>query len=128
MFRVAPLVVLFASPVLAADWPQFLGPTRDGQSTETKLNWEWGKDGPPKAWTADVGTGNAGPVVAGGVVYLWHRVGDDDTLTAFAVDTGKEKWTYKATVRGPDGPQSAPLVVGDTVFALGFAGKLHAVS
>lgn len=128
MYRFASLVVALASPVLAADWPQFLGPTRDGQSTETKLNWEWGKGGPPKAWTVDVGTGNAGPVVVGGVVYLWHRVGDDDTLTAFAADTGKEKWAYKATVRGPDGPQSAPLVAGDTVFALGFAGKLHAVN
>lgn len=128
MFRFAPLVAFLVTPAYAADWPQFLGPTRDGHSAETKLNWEWGKEGPPKAWTADAGAGNAGPVVAGGVVYLWHRVGDDDTLTAFAADTGKEKWAYKATVGGRDGPQSAPLVAGDTAFALGYGGKLHAVS
>ena len=29
MFRFASLVVAFATPLLAADWPQFFGPTRD---------------------------------------------------------------------------------------------------
>ncbi len=122
------LVLLLAFPAFAADWPQFLGPTRDGQSAETKLNWDWAKTPPATAWTADVGAGHAGPVVANGVVYVWHRVGDDDTLTALAADTGKPKWKYAATVGGRDGPQVAPLVAGDLVFALGFGGKLHAVS
>ena len=78
MPRFAPLAaLLFAIPVPAADWPQLLGPTRDGHSTETKLNWEWGKSGPPVAWSKDVGSGNAGPVVAGGLVIVFHRNGDD---------------------------------------------------
>lgn len=128
MRHVVLLTVIVASPAFAADWPQFLGPTRDGHSTETKLSWDWAKAAPTTAWTADVGAGNAGPVVSGGVVYVWHRVGDDDTLTALAVDTGKEKWKYAATVGGRDGPQVAPLVAGEAVFALGYGGKLHAVS
>ncbi len=126
--RAVALILLLASPAVAADWPQFLGPTRDGQSTETKLNWDWTKTPPTTAWTADLGAGNAGPVVANGVVYVWHRVGDDDTLTALAADTGKPKWKYAATVGGRDGPQVAPLVAGDLVFALGYGGKLHAVA
>ena len=49
------LLVAFALTVtfslsLRADWPQFLGPTRDGQSSETGLNWNWPQDGPPIAW------------------------------------------------------------------------------
>lgn len=126
--RTLGLVLLLVAPAVAADWPQMLGPTRDGQSSETKLNWEWAKTPPAVAWTADVGAGFAGPVVSGGVVYLWHRVGDDDTLTAFAADTGKPKWAYKATVGGRDGPQAAPVVAGESVFCLGYGGKLHAVS
>lgn len=127
MTRFALLAALLAAPAAPADWPQFLGPTRDGQSAETKLNWEWGKNGPPQAWAADVGTGNAGAVVADGVVYLFHRVDGEDVLTAFAADTGKEKWAYKTKGRGPDGPQAAPLVAGGTVFAYGYGGTLHAV-
>jgi outer membrane protein assembly factor BamB len=126
VIRFALLLVL-ASSAVAADWPQFLGPTRDGHSTETKLNWA-GLKGTLKAeWTADVGSGNAGPVVAGGVAFVFHRNGDDDTITAYAADTGKPKWTYKLEVRGPDGPHAAPLVSDGTVFALGFGGALHAV-
>ena len=66
----------------AADWPQLFGPTRDGHSTETKLNWDWPKDGPPVAWKKDIGTGWAGPVVAGDTLLLFHRVGDDEVLVA----------------------------------------------
>lgn len=115
-------------PLLAAaDWPGFLGPTRDGQSAETGLNWDWAKTKPAADWTFDVGSGNAGPVVAGGGVFVFHRVGDEEALTALAADTGKPKWAYKAAARGTDGPQVTPLVVKDTVFALGYGGKLHAV-
>jgi outer membrane protein assembly factor BamB len=125
--RILGLVLLLASPAVAADWPQLLGPTRDGQSPETKLNWDWAKAPPTVAWTADVGAGFAGPVVSGGVVYVWHRVGDDDTLTALAADSGKLKWKYAATVGGRDGPQAAPVVAGESVICLGYGGKLHAV-
>ncbi len=126
--RTLGLVLLLATPAVAADWPQLLGPTRDGQSAETKLNWDWAKASPAVAWAADVGAGFAGPVVSGGVVYVWHRVGDEDTLTALAADTGKPKWKYAAAVAGRDGPQAAPVVAGETAFCLGYGGKLHAVS
>jgi outer membrane protein assembly factor BamB len=122
------LLFLVASPAVAADWPGFLGPSRDGHSSETKLSWDWGRVGPTKAWEYSVGSGNAGPVAAGGTVFVFHRVGNDEMLTALAADTGKERWKYVAPARGTDGPQVAPLVVKDTVFALGYGGKLHAVN
>ena len=121
------LLLLLAVPATAADWPQFLGLTRDGHSPETKLNWTWPGGALKPAWTAGVGAGDAGPVVSGGVLFVFHRVGDEDTLSAFAADSGKPRWTYKLEVRGPDGPHAAPLVADGTVFALGFGGALHAV-
>ena len=78
----------------AADWPQLLGPARDGHSAETKLDWNWPKDGPPVVWKKDVGTGWAGPVVAGGRVYLFHRVGDEEILACLDPATGKEQWSF----------------------------------
>src|SRR5438105_8780830 len=57
--------------ILAADWPQFLGPNRDGHSTETGLNWDWPQGGPPVVWKQSVGSGWAGPVVAGDRLILF---------------------------------------------------------
>ncbi|WP_439629191.1 PQQ-binding-like beta-propeller repeat protein [Gemmata sp.] len=121
-----------ALTVPAADWPQFLGPTRDGQSPETKLNWEWPKDGPPVAWKLDVGSGWASPVVAGGKVLLFHRVQDDEVLVALDPATGKEKWIAKYATKYRDdfgfdnGPRSTPCVHDGKVFTLGANGNLHA--
>src|SRR6059058_4389855 len=85
----------------AADWPQFLGPTRDGHSAETKLNWDWPKGGPPVVWTKDIGTGWASPVVAGGKLFLFHRVKDDEVLQCLDPATGKQEWVsaYPAKYR-----------------------------
>lgn len=128
MNRVTFILLALLPLLAAADWPGFLGPTRDGQSAEIGLNWDWARSKPVTDWSFDVGGGNAGPVAAGGVVFVFHRLGDEEVLTALAADTGKPKWTYKATARDTDGPQVAPLVVNGTVFTLGYGGKLHAVN
>src|SRR3989442_15070934 len=57
---------------LGADWPQFLGPNRDGVSAETGLIQSWPKDGPPLLWQQKVGEGFSGPVVAGDRLILFH--------------------------------------------------------
>jgi len=127
---VLSLSLAFALP--AADWPQFLGPTRDGQSLETKLNWDWPKDGPPLAWKFDVGTGWASPVVADGKVLLFHRVDDNEILVALDPATGKEKWSAKYVTKYRDdfgfdnGPRSTPCVSDGKVFTLGANGDLNA--
>jgi len=128
MLRSLLLLSIVAPFAIADDWPGLFGPTRDGQSKETKLNWTWPKAGPPIDWKADVGKGNAGPVVAKGVVYLWQRLEDDDVLSTYAADTGKPGWVYKTAARGREGPQSAPLIAGDAIYALGYGGKLSAVN
>lgn len=117
----------------AADWPQMHGPTRDGQSTESGLNWKWGKDGPSVAWKIDVGAGFAGVSVAAGNVFLFHRIGDDEVLSALDPATGKERWNFKYRTKYKDdfefdnGPRCVPLAAGGTVFLYGADGDLHAV-
>jgi outer membrane protein assembly factor BamB len=115
----------------AKDWPQYLGPNRDGHSPETGLNWNWPKDGPPVAWKIDVGSGWAGPVVAGDRLIVFHRVGDDEVVACLDPVTSKEKWTsryrtrYRDDFMFDDGPRATPLVAGDRVFTLGANGDLH---
>lgn len=127
------LALALALPISAADWPQYLGPTRDGHSAETRLNWNWPKDGPPIAWSMKVGTGWAGPVVAGERVILFHRIGPEEIVVCLDTATGKEKWTFRYPTKYrdefdfDDGPRSTPLIAENRVFALGANGDLHAL-
>jgi outer membrane protein assembly factor BamB len=119
--------------LLAADWPRYLGPNRDGHSAETKLNWDWKANPPKEAWAIDVGRGFAGVAVAGGKVFLFHRVGNEEILVALDPATGKELWKAAAPTRYrddfdfDDGPRCVPLVEGETVFTYGADGDLQAV-
>jgi outer membrane protein assembly factor BamB len=127
------LLPLIAVLLISADWPQFHGPGRDNQSSETGLNWNWPKDGPPILWKLDVGHGWAGPVVAGDRLILFHRVADDEVVQCLDPATGKEKWnfTYRTRYRDDfgfdDGPRATPTISGDKVFTLGANGDLHAL-
>ena len=76
----------------AADWPQFLGPTRNGVSTETGLTATWPKKGPPVVWDKEVGEGYSGPVVVGDRVILFHRVGDEEVVECMNAADGATKW------------------------------------
>src|SRR5579883_2836778 len=78
----------------AADWPQFLGPARDGTSTEKGLLATWPKKGPKQLWEKKVGEGFSGPVVAGSYLVLFHRIKDNEVVEALDPATGKQKWHY----------------------------------
>jgi outer membrane protein assembly factor BamB len=131
-FFALALTATSAFALTAADWPQLLGPARDGHSDETALNWTWPKEGPPIAWSKDIGTGWAGPVVAGGRLYLFHRVRNDEVLACFDPAAGKRYWTsaYETTYRDDfgfdDGPRATPTVANGLVFTLGANGDLCA--
>ncbi len=132
-----PIVLALALtplPLGAADWPQFLGPARDGHSPEVGLNWAWPKAGPPVAWSLDVGTGWAGVAVAGDTLVLFHRVEGDEVVAALDPATGKAKWTHRYRTRYrddfgfDDGPRATPVIHADTVFTLGANGDLTALT
>lgn len=119
--------------LLAADWPGYLGPTRDGQSTETQLKWDWPKDGPPVAWKIPVGTGFAGVAVADGKVFLFQRIENDEILAALDPATGKELWAfayrtkYRDDFQFDNGPRCVPLIAKGVAYLYGADGDLHAV-
>jgi outer membrane protein assembly factor BamB len=118
-------------PAQAADWPQFLGPTSNGVSTETDLLPTWGAKGPPRLWEKEVGEGFSGPVVAGDTVVLLHRVGNEEVVEALDAATGKGRWrfAYPARYRDAfgkgDGPRATPAVAAGRVYTLGAEGRLH---
>ena len=61
---------LAAGPALADDWPQWMGPNRDGVWHETGILEKFPDGGPKELWRTPIGGGYAGPAVAGGKVYV----------------------------------------------------------
>jgi outer membrane protein assembly factor BamB len=128
-----PRLLLAALPLLiAADWPQHLGPNRDGHSPETGLLRTWPKGGPKVLWQREVGTGWAGPAVAGDRLILFHRVRAEEVVECLDPATGKGRWratyptAYVDDFGFDDGPRVTPLVADGRVFTLGADGDLRA--
>src|SRR5688572_22540934 len=89
---IAVACLLIGSVVRAEDWPQFLGPQRDGTSSE-KIAITWPKEGPKKSWEKELGAGFAGPVVADGKVFIFHRPGESERLDCLDAESGKVIWS-----------------------------------
>lgn len=117
--------------LIAADWPQFLGPNRNATSTETGLITSFPQEGPTKVWEKQVGEGYSGPVVAGGRLILFHRLQNNDVVESLDAATGKPQWkfeyptAYEDALAKGDGPRATPLVAGGKVYTLSAEGKLH---
>jgi len=119
----------------AGDWPQILGPRRDGRASEDeKLAERWAEEGPAEVWRKPLGSGFAGPAVVGREVYVFHRVGDNERLQRLDRATGREVWradfdaTYRGGINPDNGPRCVPLVHDEHVYVFGAAGDLHCVA
>jgi outer membrane protein assembly factor BamB len=120
--------------VAAADWPQFLGPARNGVYAGPPLADSWPATGPRVAWRKQVGQGFAGPAVAQGRVILFHRLGREEVVESLDAKTGSAQWRYAyATAYRDDfgfdeGPRAVPVVANGRVFTFGAEGVLSAIA
>src|SRR5688572_10113026 len=81
---------LTAAPAVADDWPQWLGPQRDGVWRETGILDKFPEGGPKLVWRVPVGIGYSGPAVAAGKVYVTdYKLATGQTVpeTGFAKPT-----------------------------------------
>jgi len=141
----AVLGIASASAVNADDWPQWMGPHRDGVWRETGIVDAFPAGGPPVRWRVKIGGGYAGPAVAEGRVFVTDRQlkeGATDPASPFDRGSvpaterviclndadGKELWKHEYdcpyTVSYPAGPRCTPTVDGDHVYTLGSEGHL----
>lgn len=133
VFAPSLLVAVFSASALAGEWPQILGPQRDGRATGEKIADAWPKTGPKVVWSYKVGSGFAGPAVISQRVIVFHRVGDQERIEALSTVDGKSLWktdfdaTYRGGINPDDGPRCVPLVHQGNVYVYGAAGDLHSV-
>jgi len=115
----------------ASDWPQFLGPQRNGTYSGPPLPRVWPKDGPPVLWKREVGAGFAGPAVCNDRLILFHRLGDQAVVECLEARTGKEVWKanyptdYQDDFGFDNGPRATPSVADSRVFTFGAEGGLN---
>lgn len=118
----------------AGDWPQILGPARSGLATSEKLVESLPNSGPQKLWEVRIGSGAAGVVVQGDTSVLFHRLRNEETLTAYDATSGVPKWSrgfnteFQPQVGGEDGPLAAPTLHEDRIYAYGANGSLYCVN
>lgn len=128
------LAILFChSRALPADWPQILGPNRDGQATATTpLATQWPANLKP-VWTADIGNGYGGAAIVGNSVYVMHRIGGEEFLESLDSATGKRNWrtpwkaTYRTSIDPDNGPRCVPTIVANKAICYGAAGDLACI-
>ncbi|CAN5567504.1 PQQ-like beta-propeller repeat protein [soil metagenome] len=144
--RIALVALAFASTLHAADWPQWLGPQRDGVWRETGLVDTFPKDLKP-LWSQSLGQGYSGPAVSDGKLFVMDRelakdaknpanvfdskskVDGNERVLCFNSKTGQPLWkheypcTYQISYAA--GPRCTPTVDGKHVYTLGAMGDLY---
>ena len=140
-------LVLCPSPgVHADDWPQWMGPQRDGIWRETGIIDKFPDGGPRIRWRVPVGAGYSSPTVAQGKVIIHDRQAKPSAPkapNAFARVTipgiervvcldeasGKTLWAEEYacdyTMSYAAGPRAAPIVSGGRVYTFGGEGDLQ---
>ncbi|NWF86136.1 MAG: PQQ-like beta-propeller repeat protein [Bryobacteraceae bacterium] len=113
-----------------ADFPQFLGPTRNATLHGLALERDWAKRPPQVLWRQPIGAGWSGFAVVGARAVTQEQAGDDELVSCYAVEDGRRLWShvnrarYATTIAGV-GPRCTPTVVSNRVFALGATGILN---
>src|SRR5207302_8105342 len=136
---------LFQPATRGDDWPQWLGPRRDGVWRETGILEHFPPAGPPIRWRTKIAAGYAGPAVADGRVYVTDRVeAEGAKKPASPFDRGniagtervlclndtdgtllwKHEYDCPYTVSYPLGPRTTPVVHEGRVYTLGAEGNL----
>ena len=111
------------------DYPQFLGPRRDGSVTEVRLSRNWPESFTP-LWRQPVGAGWSGFAVAGAYAVTQEQRGDEEAVTCYDLRSGALRWAHTDEVRWEDplggpGPRATPTIVDSRVYSLGGTGVLN---
>jgi outer membrane protein assembly factor BamB len=128
-------LVVLARSAVAADWPQWRGPHRDGVAPDAVLPRTWPKEPPQPLLSVAVGDGYSSPVIGRGRLYLMAREdGDREVCLCLDASTGKQLWRYAylcpykpypGAHDARSGPKATPTLDGDRVYMLGVGGRFH---
>jgi outer membrane protein assembly factor BamB len=113
-----------------SDFPQFLGPNRDGRLAGPKLATNWTEQPPAQLWRLPVGAAWSGFAVVGAVAVTQEQRGEEECVIAYDLETGKVLWSHadKKHYFNPlagEGPRATPAITGQRVLTHGATGLLN---
>jgi outer membrane protein assembly factor BamB len=117
------------SGVAPLDWPQFLGPNRDGMLAGVRLARDWEKHPPRLVWRRPIGAGWSSFAVVGNYFVTQEQRGPQELVCCYELKTGDLVWShggeayYSSTIAG-DGPRATPTISAGQVFTMGATGLL----
>ena len=113
------------------DWAQFLGPQRNGTSTEKNLINAWPAGGPKIVWRTPLGVSMSGIAVANGAAYTMFQDESKQYVACLNAADGKERWRTPVAPMFENamghGPRATPTVADGHVFAFTGEGILVAL-
>lgn len=115
------LIALTALPAQlnAEDWPQFLGPQRNGVSAETGLLRDFPAAGPKELWRKPLGVGMSSIAVSEGLAVTLFQDSSSQYVAAFETKSGTQKWktavapTFENAMG--NGPRATPTIADGMV-------------
>ncbi len=112
------------------DFPQFLGPNRNGVLAGPRLETNWLSHPPVVLWRQKVGAAWSGFAIVGEICLTQEQRGEEECVVAYALKSGQQLWLHsdKArynTVVAGDGPRATPTIEGNRVFTCGATGLLN---
>lgn len=114
-----------------ADWPQFLGPHRNGISQETGLLKSWPADGPKQVFRVRGGVGMSGISVHNGRAVTMLQRGGKQMVVALDAATGKVQCEVPVAPEYSNsmgnGPRATPALAGDMAYVFTGEGILAGV-
>ena len=139
----AALFISDARTAPDTSWLQWGGPRRNFMVESPALASSWPSGGPKRLWTRSLGEGHSAIVVEGNRIYTMYRAAgllsmvrrtQTETIGAFDAATGKTIWEHTFDSPTGDlnlsegaGPHATPLIVGNTLFAIGSRMALFAL-
>ena len=123
------VLALMSLPLAAGDWPNWMGPRLDGNSSEAGWSEKWPEDGLPQVWTAELGIGFSSVSVVDGLLYSMGHSDGKESVWCLKASTGDKVWSHSyAAELNPNlyegGPGSTPTVDGDALYTLSVDGRL----
>ena len=115
----------------ADDWPQFLGPDRNGVSTETDLIDTWPATGPEVLLRTPLGVSMSGVSVSNGAAFTMFQDETSQYVVCLNAADGKERWRTPVAPKYENamghGPRATPTVLDGSIFAFTGEGILVAL-
>ena len=115
-----------------ADFPQFLGPDRNGEIKGDRLSRDWAAEPPKLLWRRPVGRGWSGFSVSGNAALTQEQHSAEERVVRYELSTGRVEWAtrevahYQNALAG-EGPRATPTIHGGRVYAMGGTGLLTVI-